>query len=149
VRRNERRKPISIELALILSLIAHLFGDYILQTHAMATQKTSSWKYAILHGVTYGIPFLVATHSIAALLVIVVTHIIIDRFRLARHLMWFKNQFAPKEFRPDRSTLKTTGFPAETPAWLSTWVMIIADNAVHVAINTASIIFLGTIWVIG
>lgn len=125
-----------------------MVGDYILQTHAMATQKTSSWKYAILHGVTYGIPFIVATHSVAALLVIVVTHIIIDRFRLARHLMWLKNQFAPKQFRPDRSALKTTGYPAETPAWLSTWLMIIADNCVHVCINTAAIIFLGQIWVV-
>lgn len=114
----------------------------------MATQKTSSWKYAILHGVTYGIPFLVATHSAAALLVIIGTHIIIDRFRLARHLMWFKNQFAPREFRPSRETMRTTGFPAETPVWLSTWVMIIADNAAHIAINTAAIIFLGHIGVL-
>ena len=113
----------------------------------MATQKTSSWKYAILHGITYGIPFIVATHSVAALLVIVVTHIIIDRYRLARHLMWFKNQFAPKQFRPDRSTLKTTGYPAETPVWLSTWLMIFADNTAHIIINTAAIIFLGSVWV--
>lgn len=109
----------------------------------MATQKTLRWSPAIWHGITYTIPFLIATQSIAALLVICVTHIIIDRYRLARHLMWFKNQFAPKAFRPDRSTLKTTGFPAETPVWLSTWVMIIGDNAAHIAINTAAIIFLG------
>ena len=112
----------------------------------MATQKTSQWKYAILHGITYGVPFLVVTHSIAALLVIVGTHIIIDRYRLARHLMWFKNQFAPKQYRPERSELKTTGYPAETPAWLSTWLMIIADNCVHIILNTLAIIYLGTVW---
>jgi hypothetical protein len=127
--------------------VAHLFGDYVFQTHYMATQKTSRWLPAVLHGITYTIPFLIATHSLAALLVIGITHIIIDRYRLARHLMWFKNQFAPKDFRPDRSTLKTTGFPAETPVWLSTWVMIIADNSVHIAINFAAIIFLGSVWV--
>lgn len=137
----------SLELALILALLAHFVGDYILQTHWMATQKTSRWLPAILHGITYGIPFIVATHSVAALLVIVVTHIIIDRFRLARHLMWFKNQFAPKDFRPERSELKTTGYPASTPAWLSVWLMIIADNTVHVVLNTLAIVFLGSIWI--
>jgi hypothetical protein len=114
----------------------------------MATQKTSRWSPAIWHGIFYTVPFLIATQSVAALAVIMITHIIIDRYRLARHLMWFKNQLAPKDFRPDREALKTTGFPAETPPWLSTWVMIIADNAVHIAINTVSIIFLGHIWVL-
>lgn len=137
----------SLELALILALLAHFVGDYILQTHYMATQKTSRWLPAILHGITYTLPFLFATHSVAALLVIGLTHIVIDRFRLARHLMWFKNQFAPKEFRPERSELKTTGYPASTPAWLSVWLMIIADNTTHVVINTLAIIFLGGIWV--
>lgn len=137
----------TLELALIISLIAHFVGDYILQTHWMATQKTSRWAPAVLHGITYTLPFLFATHSLAALLVIGGTHIIIDRFRLARHLMWFKNQFAPKDFRPDKADLKTTGYPASTPAWLSTWLMIISDNTAHIIINTLAIIFLGSIWV--
>lgn len=137
----------SLELALIIALLAHFVGDYILQTHWMATQKTSRWLPAIVHGITYTLPFLFATHSLAALLVIGLTHIVIDRFRLARHLMWFKNQFAPKDFRPERSELKTTGYPANTPQWLSVWLMIIADNTAHVVINTLAIIFLGSIWV--
>ena len=128
--------------------MAHAFGDYVFQNHWMATQKTSRWSPAIWHGVTYTIPFLICTQSVAALLVICVTHIIIDRYRLARHLMWFKNQFAPKDFRPDRSTLKTTGYSADVPVWLSTWLMIFGDNAAHVAINFAAIIFLGTFWVV-
>jgi hypothetical protein len=139
---------VSLELALIIALLAHFVGDYILQTHYMATQKTSRWLPAVLHGITYTLPFLFATHSLAALLVIGLTHIVIDRFRLARHLMWVKNQFAPKEFRPERSELKTTGYPANTPAWLSVWLMIIADNTAHVVINTLAIIFLGSIWVL-
>jgi hypothetical protein len=128
--------------------VAHLFGDYVFQTHWMATQKTSAWPPALWHGLFYTLPFLIATHSLAALLVIGLTHVIIDRYRLARHLAWFKNQFAPKAFRPERSELKTTGYPADTPPWMSVWLMIICDNAVHIAINTASIIFLGTIWVL-
>lgn len=138
----------SLELALILSLIAHAFGDYILQNDWMATQKTSRWSPAIWHGITYTLPFIIATHSLAALLVICITHIIIDHYRLARHLVWFKNQFAPKAFRPSKAALKTTGYAETTPVWLATWLMIFADNAAHIAINTAAIIFLGTTWVL-
>lgn len=138
---------ISIELALIIALIAHLFGDYILQTDYMASEKTSRWLPAVLHGLTYTLPFLFATHSLAALLVIGGTHIIIDRFRLARHLIWFKNQLAPKAFRPERSALKTTGYSADKPVWLTTWLMIVGDNAIHIALNTLAIIFLGSVWV--
>lgn len=137
----------TLELALIISLIAHLFGDYVFQTNYMALEKTSKWLPAVLHGLTYTLPFLFATHSLAALLVIGGTHIIIDRFRLARHLMWFKNQLAPKAYRPDRSALRTTGYPESTPAWMSTWLMIVADNSVHIAINVLAIIFLGHIWI--
>lgn len=114
----------------------------------MATQKTSRWVPALLHGLTYTLPFLFATHSLAALLVIGLTHAIIDRYRLAKYLVWFKNQFAPKAFRSDKESMKTTGYPAETPIWLSTWLLFIADNTVHIIINTLAIIFLGQVWVL-
>jgi hypothetical protein len=137
----------SLELALILALLAHFVGDYILQTDYMATQKTSRWAPALLHGLTYTLPFLFATHSLAALLVIGLTHVVIDRYRLAKYLVWFKNQLAPKAFRPDREAMKTTGYSENTPVWMSTWLMIIADNCVHVVLNTLAIIFLGHIGV--
>lgn len=129
-------------------ILAHLVGDYILQTHWMALEKTSRWWPAILHGITYTIPyallmipaFNILGFSFWALFIICSTHIVIDRYRLARHLVWFKNQFAPKKFRPAKSELKTTGYPAETPAWLSVWLMIISDNTLHLLINTVAIL---------
>ena len=114
----------------------------------MALQKTSRWAPALVHGLTYTLPFLFATQSFAALLVIGLTHAVIDRYRLAKYLVWFKNQFAPKAFRPDRESMKTTGYPTETPIWLSTWLLFIADNTVHIIINTLAIIFLGHIGVL-
>lgn len=83
--------------------------------------------------------------SVPALLVIAGTHIVIDRFRLAKYLAWGKNQLAPKEFRPPRSAMLTTGYSESTPAWMSVWLMIIADNTVHIVLNTLAIIFLGHI----
>lgn len=122
-----------------------MFGDYVIQTHHMAVTKTTNWWSAILHGVTYTLPFLLITQSIPALLIICVTHIFIDHYRWARHLVWAKNHLAPRKYWPAKADLYTTGSPAETPVWMSTWVMIIADNCLHLIINALSLIFLGTV----
>ena len=125
-----------------------MVGDYLLQNHWMASQKTSQWLPAVVHGLTYAIPFLFIVPSVPALLVIAGTHIVIDRYRLARHVVWVKNQLAPKEFRPLTTALKTTGYSEDTPIWLSTWLMIIADNTLHLILNTLAIVFLGHIGVL-
>ena len=123
-------------------VLAHLVGDYLIQSHWMATEKTKRWWPAIVHGVTYTLPYLLITQSLAALLVIAGTHIVIDRLRLAKHVVWLKNQLGPRSHRPDWADAKATGYPSDTPAWLSVWLMIIADNTLHLIINTAAIIWL-------
>lgn len=123
-------------------ILAHLVGDYLIQSHWMATKKTEQWLPAIAHGVTYTIPYAFVTQSPWALLVIGGTHIIIDRFRLARHFAWFKNQLAPKSSRFPWTSAKGTGYPADTPPWLAVWLMIIADNTLHLLINTAAILWI-------
>lgn len=130
---------LTITEAIALGLVAHLIGDYLIQTHWMATEKTKRWWPAIAHAVTYGIPFLLLTQSIAALSVIIGTHAVIDRHRLARYVVWAKNQVAPKSHRP---SLTATGYPDDTPPWLAVWLLIIADNVLHIVINTAAIMWL-------
>jgi len=122
-------------------VMAHLVGDYLLQTHWMAVEKTSRWSAAIAHGLTYTLPFLFATQSPAALAVIAGTHIVIDRYRLARHVVWLKNQFAPRSARPVWGK-DVAGYPEGTPAWLATWLLIIADNTLHLLINLGSVVWL-------
>ena len=144
-------------LAVVLGLVAHLVGDYILQSHWMSQEKTKRWWPALLHAVTYGLPFLVITRNPIALTVIIVTHAVIDRYRLARHVVWAKNHLAPwrnvnvpvivadqvKRYRcegtPPWSECKATGYPPDTPPWLAVWLMILADNTLHVAINSAAL----------
>jgi hypothetical protein len=123
-------------------VLAHLVGDYVIQSHWMATEKTKHWLPAIVHGVTYTLPYALITQSPLALVVIGGTHIIIDRFRLARHIAWLKNQLGPKRSRPRWADAKATGYPSETPAWLSVWLMIITDNTIHLLINTAAILWM-------
>lgn len=127
-------------------ILAHLVGDYLLQTDWMSKNKTSRWWPAIVHGVVYAIPFLFITQSIPALLVIAGTHVVIDRFRLAKHLVWFKNQFAPKASRyawKGEDFDPASGYPKSTPDFLAVWLMIIADNTLHLIINLAAVVFLG------
>jgi hypothetical protein len=124
-------------------LLAHGVGDYLIQTDWMATEKTKRWLPAVAHGVTYGVAYLFVTQSPAALAVIVLTHIVIDRHRLARHVVWFKNLFAPKAHRHPWSECSATGYHHSRPVWLSTWLMIIADNIIHLVINYLAIGFLG------
>jgi hypothetical protein len=123
-------------------LLCHLAGDYLIQSHWMATEKTKRWWPAIAHAVTYGLPFLLITQSAAALAVIVGTHAIIDRYRLARYLVWAKNLLAPKVFRKPWADCAATGYPSDTPSWLAVWLLIVADNTMHLAINAAAVTWL-------
>jgi hypothetical protein len=68
-----------------------------------------------------------------------VTHAVIDHYRLARHVVWAKNLLAPKSYRRSWSECAATGYPADTPVWLAVWLMIIADNTLHLVINAASV----------
>lgn len=120
-------------------LIAHLFGDYIFQTDYMAEQKTKSLWIALAHAFTYAWPFLLLTNSGAALSVIVVSHALIDRFRVARFLVWFKNQSGPASYRYPLADAGWHGYKSSKPEWLAGWLYIIADNALHLLFNYSAL----------
>ena len=120
-------------------MLAHLVGDYLLQTDWMANEKTKRWLPAIAHGLVYTVPFLLVTTSLPALAVIGGTHMIIDRYRLAKHVVWFKNQFAPKSYRPGHTA---TGMPEDRPDWLAMWLLFIQDNIIHILINVLAVMYL-------
>lgn len=123
-------------------VFAHFVGDYLTQSHWMATEKTKRWLPAVLHAVTYGAPFVLITQSPLALAVIIGTHAVIDRYRLARHVVWAKNLMAPAAHRHPWAECSATGYPPGTPPWLAVWLLIIADNVLHIAINAAAVVWL-------
>jgi hypothetical protein len=128
---------------LVLLLLGHLFGDYVVQSNWMATQKTRHWMPALAHAAAYTACYLPATRSVLALAVIGGTHAVIDRYRLARHLVWLKNHLAPTSGRPPAWTAcAATGYGPDVPAWLAVGLLIAADNTIHLAINTASVVWL-------
>lgn len=155
-------------------LVLHAIGDYVLQSDWMANTKTKKSSAALAHVVTYTLPWLCLTTSWKALLVILVSHFVIDRWRLARYICWIKNFMAPawiEVHRPlchckdkkDGSTCdlcgktelvrcvrnrswhscQATGYDPDRPAWMSVWLMIIADNTMHVICNALAIKYLG------
>lgn len=128
---------------LVLLLLGHLIGDYILQSDWMATGKTQRWWPAVAHALTYTVCYLPATRSLPALAVIGGTHLLIDRYRLARHLIWAKNHLAPASARPPAWTAcAATGYGPDLPAWLAVGLLIAADNTVHLVLNVAAVVWL-------
>ncbi len=124
-------------------LLAHLVGDYLLQSHWMATRKTSAWVPAFAHAAVYTACYLAVTRSVPALLAIGGTHAVIDRYRLARHLIWVKNHLAPAGGRPPGwAACSATGYGPEVPAGLAVALLITADNTVHLVINTLAVMWL-------
>ena len=139
-------------------LLAHAVGDYLLQSDWMATQKTRRTIVAVIHASVYSLPFLFLKPSLAAMAVIIGTHCVIDRWRLARYLCWFKNHAAPWGYAPSGepsgkpvfrclhnrpfAECSATGYSPDLPVWLSSWLLIIVDNVMHVLINGAALKYL-------
>jgi hypothetical protein len=147
-------------------ILIHAVGDYLLQSDWMASEKTKRHAAAFAHALVYSLPFLLLRPSFQAWLVIVGTHFVIDRYRLARYVVWAKNFLAPrveveveyslatvtaggKELYDEKNHIRrwwhswadcqATGYHKERPVWLAVWLMIFADNILHVIINGAAL----------
>lgn len=150
----------------MIQLLLHLIGDYITQSHWMAENKTKRTWPALCHAVVYSLPFLLLEPSLPAVWTIFVTHFFIDRFRLARVVVWLKNialkphymgepichdfpcsqaheeslaEWSEDKRRWSWENCSATGYPSEVPAWLSVWLLIAADNVLHLTINYAAL----------
>jgi hypothetical protein len=152
-------------------LILHLIGDYITQSDWMAQNKTKRAYPALAHAIVYSLPFLLLGPSWLAFWVILGTHFLIDRYRLARFVVYAKNialgnliqelgevmpnpkkdlkgcdEWIATQVELWRQTswrnCKDTGYPSERPAWLAVWLLIAADNTLHLAINYCAISWL-------
>ena len=117
-------------------LVAHLFGDYILQTDHEANTKTEAWLPAATHAAKYTACFLPLTRSPKALAVIGGTHMVLDHYRTAKRVVWAKNQLAPvdKQYSWEEAQ-RNNGYPKTTPPGIAFGLMVVADNTIHMLIN--------------
>ena len=119
-------------------LILHLLGDYVTQSDWMANEKTRAHWPALAHATVYSLPFLLIG-SWQAVAVILVTHFVIDRWRLARYVAWAKNLGAPWEYRFAWKDCEATGYHRDRPAWLAVWLLIACDNTLHLICNALAL----------
>lgn len=122
-------------------IVAHIVGDFILQSDWMAREKFRSSLACLVHVITYTLPFLLITQVPETLLVIAGTHFLIDRWRLPRFLIWIKN--LPFPGRRPFNECRRTGFPPDMPDDLARLLYIIVDGICHILINGAAIYYLG------
>lgn len=120
-------------------LILHLVGDYITQSHWMAENKTKRTWPALCHATIYSLPFL-WIGSPLAVSAIWLSHLLVDRFRVARFVVFAKNiLFAAPGSWKNWEDCSATGYHKDVPVWLAVWLMIIADNTIHLACNYAAL----------
>jgi hypothetical protein len=109
----------------------------------MALNKTKCSKAAAAHALVYSLPFLILEPSLAAFLVICITHFFIDRFRLARYVVYARNiVLQPKKYRNAWDDCRETGYHKDVPQWLSIWLLVACDNTIHLLINWAALTYL-------
>lgn len=131
-------------------LVCHLIGDYLLQSQWMAEKKTSCFKIALYHALWYTAPFMLLLDvSWQAATVMIVTHALIDRFRIARYWLIIKNYAFPftlESFGKAKTDFippdEVTGSPKHVPFGLGLAILIIADNLIHILINALAIFYL-------
>lgn len=151
-------------IALILSPLLHLIGDYLLQNDWMAQNKTKHWLPCAVHCILYTIPFIIVLGNGYHILIIFGTHYFIDRYRLAVYWIQLVNSTiitpfdkvvpfeSANEFKKSKNvysflgwyfvfpTSENFGYSLDKPKWMSVWLMIIIDNVFHLTINTLAII---------
>jgi hypothetical protein len=123
-------------------LVLHGLGDYVLQSQWMANEKSKQSLVAFVHALTYTLPFFLVSQNPSALFAICGTHFVIDRWRLAKYVCWTKNFLAPPGSNRPWSECRSTGYPDDSPPWLSVWLFIIADNLMHVVCNGLALKYL-------
>lgn len=118
----------------MLIFLAHGLGDFPLQSHLMAIEKTTSWRWALLHAAVYTLPFLALTREPGPLVVICISHAIIDHDGLARRWCRLYGVGHPglwwRIFRRGQAFV-------EPPAHIRDWLTIIVDQLMHLAIAAA------------
>jgi hypothetical protein len=112
-------------------LLAHLIGDYYLQNDTIGVHKKDKdlkgLIYCLIHCILYIIPFyLLVTKNPHQLLLIMMSHFIIDRWNLIRDFLCIKNGVKYKN---------NFGCSKDRPFSITVWLFIIHDNIFHLVCN--------------
>ena len=138
-------------------LLVHGFGDFFFgQGSYMAINKSKKTAPAALHVLLYTACFLMLTTSWKALLVIGVTHFLIDRFSIPKYLLFAREWLLNRNHGGQHwaSSNHTGFFDHEGDAWgeankdkmrppfLTWWLCIFFDNLMHLTCNYLALKYL-------
>ena len=151
-------------------LLCHVFGDYFLQSDYLALNKSKNSWVCLAHVILYTSCFLILTVSWKSLLVIGVTHFLLDRFHTPlRRFIWLRNHLNPnweyaeyekcsmtgyydtieKDINPsNRVTLtrkiEVTNGHSPRLNYVTIWLYIVHDNFLHLLTNYLAIRYLNS-----
>jgi hypothetical protein len=138
-------------------LIIHGLADFFFtQGSYQAVNKNKNTRLAFLHAFLYTLCFLILTLSWKALLVIGITHFLIDRFSLPKYCIFVKEWiFNPQSWRATWASSNHNGYFDHVgdewgeqnmdkirPPFISWWLYIITDNLFHLSINFLALKYL-------
>lgn len=145
-----------------VAILIHILGDFFGQSDWMAMNKNKNNTAAAVHVLIYTSCFLLLTFSWKALLLIGLSHYIIDRHGhyYLKRLIWLKQHFPLGKYPPFR-LCDTTGYYDDSPynsypsnkhtlqrygqprhREITWWLYIIQDNALHLFFNFIALAFL-------
>lgn len=107
-------------------IYAHLIGDYILQNDWMALNKKKKSFSALVHVITYCIPFVFCHLELWQILLIGIQHYFVDR---TNFVVWF---------------MKVKGSEKFATGPCSPWSIIVIDNILHI-LWIAFVVWLGAL----
>ena len=136
----------------MIQLLLHLIGDFWLQTEYQALNKKKNSWVCLRHVTTYSLPFLLIG-SWQAVLVIAVTHFIIDRVPgLVEVMIYTKNQFwsmlgiVASNGAVDKTPYcfheTVFGSGPDRPPHISFLVYVVCDNTLHLVCNYLALKYL-------
>jgi hypothetical protein len=107
----------------MIQLIAHLIGDFALQNDWMAENKgkftIAGWLSCFIHCAVYSLTFLLITFDIQKLLLVFLSHFLIDKFRLAFHYC----------------EIVKVGARFDFTNWLKVYLIFMVDMCFHLSCN--------------
>jgi hypothetical protein len=132
----------------MVQLLLHLFGDFIVQNDHVALNKKKNtlkgWLYCLFHCITYSLPFLLITNW-KAVIGIGITHFIIDKTNIVAYFCAIKNNtkiYNQQDITKWRYNISNFGYLPERPFAITIWLLIFADNTIHLILNWLFIYFL-------
>jgi hypothetical protein len=133
-------------------LLAFLVGEFFLRSYDMEQRKDTVTWVAFYHAMWATIPFLFILgftwSALVPFLLLLVSHALIDRYRLARIIIVIKNYMFPFALKAPSSGGEIilpdhdTGYPVNTPIGLAAALFIVSDVILHLLVNATIIYFL-------